>query len=145
MNRLTTNRRNIKFFSEKNGMALTVCSERMKQYASLLENDCHVTAYRVHEAFDMNELSSVDSVDIRTEYMNSESVAWASDFWIEFDDGVRAIRELVDSAAFGQRAALERLELSRRYWATRCITNWKVVVIDTTNEITKEMEDEYVF
>lgn len=145
MNRMMKNQRNIKFFSEKNDAALTVCSERMKHYASLLENDYYVIAYRVHEAFNMSELSSVGSIDIRTEYMDVEAPAWASDFWIEFEDGSRAIRELVDETMLKQRSFLERLELSRRYWAVRNITDWKAVVINNSKVVKKEAEDDYVF
>jgi len=146
MNRVTANQRGIKFYSKKNGTTLTVCSEGMRHYASLLESDRHIAIYRVHEAFDMSELS-VDSVDIRSDYMDIESPSgvWASDFWIEFDNGAYAIRELVDNASFGKRAVLERLELSRRYWAAQHITDWKVVVLDMMKEAQEESEDEYVF
>lgn len=145
MNRIIRNQRNIKFFSDKNKAAFVVCSERMKHYASLLEDDRRVTAYRVHEAFDMSALPSVDSIDIRAEYLDADASAWATDFWIEFDNGTYAIRELVDIASLRRRADLEKLELSRRYWASRHIEDWKVVILVKTEKVKEEREDEYVF
>ena len=57
-------------------------------------------------------------------------IAWASDFWIENADGTTGIREVVSVAQLVKKSAIQKLELSRRYWKQLDVDDWKIVVID---------------
>ena len=72
-------------------------------------------------------IQHVSPVDIRSLYFKSE---WATDFLIRFVDGRKGVRELVHKEDLTKRVIVERLELSRRYWAVRDIDEWKVVLVD---------------
>lgn len=72
-------------------------------------------------------MQHVSPVDIRLLYFQSE---WGTDFLIIFADGRKGVRELVHREDLTKRAMVERLVLSRRYWAVRDIDEWKVVLVD---------------
>lgn len=56
------------------------------------------------------------------------SISGSSDFYIRHADGTAAVRELVSAADLTKRAEVEKLELSRRYWAALGVSDWKVVI-----------------
>ena len=50
-------------------------------------------------------------------------------FVIRYADGHKGVRELVQRGQLKKKAHVERLELSRRYWAATD-TEWMVVIVD---------------
>lgn len=70
-------------------------------------------------------MNSVQKTDIRGEYFRGQ---WTSDFFIRFSDGTTGVRELVSASDLTQRAEVEKLELSRRYWAALGVHDWKIVI-----------------
>ena len=79
-------------------------------------------------------------MDIRTEYFTLD---WVSDFRLFFDDGRAAIREFVKVQNLKNRAIVEQLELSRRYWQTVGIHYWKIVTDNALN-VLKEVNDDSI-
>lgn len=69
----------------------------------------------------------MNPVDIRREYL---ALQWTTDFVIHTADGQIAVREFADPKDFSKKAVVEKLELSRRYWAILDISDWKLVVSD---------------
>lgn len=63
---------------------------------------------------------------IRTDYLQS---GWASDFVVRYADDHKGVRELIQRQQLKKKAYVERLELSRRYWAVTD-TEWMVVIVD---------------
>ena len=61
-----------------------------------------------------------------TDYLQT---GWATDFVIRYADGHKGVRELVQRGQLKKKAHVERLELSRRYWAATD-TEWMVVIVD---------------
>ncbi len=118
--------RDIQFYSAKNDRIICVHSPEARAYAGALEEDETVLSYETNVPLDLAQYSHVNPVDLRAEYLQT---AWASDFRIVYADGRVGIRELVKPAALQKKAVIEKLELSRRYWAALDAAEWKVVVI----------------
>lgn len=102
-----------------------VHSRRARDFAKYLEQQSWVAGYETCVPLALDELPHVNPVDIRKEYLNME---WTTDFVIRTADGRSAIREFVDAKDFTKKAVMEKLELSRRYWAVLDISDWKLVV-----------------
>ena len=134
MERSQTKQRSIRFFSEKNSVMLTVHSREAREYAGRLETREDVGSYETGAALDLKKFQYIDPVDIRKEYLGGE---WFSDFLLHFEDGSLSVRELVRKDDLTKRAVMERLELSRRYWALFDVRDWKLIVTGG--------EDAYVF
>lgn len=117
--------RTIQFRSEKNGVVLTVRSRTAKRYAERLEADKEVRTYATKVRWDEDELRNVDPLSIRKSYFET---VWETDFVIHHQDGSIAVRELATEEDFGKLAAIEKLELSRRYWKMKGVEDWKVVL-----------------
>jgi hypothetical protein len=117
--------RDIAYHSAKNGGMVTVHSEAARAYSKYLEERSEITAYEACKPLDINRLGALQKTDIRGEYFREQ---WSSDFYIRHADGTAAVRELVSAADLTKRAEVEKLELSRRYWAALGINDWKVVI-----------------
>ncbi len=117
--------RDITFYSNKNGALTLVHSEEARAYTRYLEERPEVASYEACKALDPNRLNGLQKTDIRGEYFSQQ---WTSDFYIGFTDGTTAVREIVRADALTRRAEIEKLELSRRYWASLGIVNWKIVI-----------------
>jgi len=116
--------RDIKFYSKKNEAMVIVHSKEARAYTKYLEDMEHVSSYVAGKAIDPVRLQMVSKVDIRGDYFKQ---SWESDFYVLFDDGTVAVRELTTAEALSKRAEIEKLELSRRYWSSVGVTNWKIV------------------
>ena len=119
--------RDIRFFSSKNDKIICIHSKWARDYAKYLEQQPWVQSYQAVVPLEPDYMQYVSPVDIRSLYFRSE---WATDFLIMFADGRKGVRELVHREDLTKRAMVERLELSRRYWAVRDIDEWKVVLVD---------------
>ena len=119
--------RDIRFFSSKNDKIICIHSKWARDYAKYLEQQPWVQSYQAVVPLEPDYMQYVSPIDIRSLYFKSE---WATDFLIRFVDGRKGVRELVHREDLTKRAMVERLELSRRYWAVRDIDEWKVVLVD---------------
>ena len=117
--------RDIAYHSAKNGGMVTVHSEAARAYSRYLEERQEITAYEACKPLDVNRLDAIQKTDIRGEYFRER---WVSDFYLQFNDGTAAVRELVSAADLTKRAEVEKLELSRRYWAALGVVDWMVVI-----------------
>ena len=117
--------RDIAYHSGKNGGMVVVHSEAARAYSKHLEERPEITAYEACKPLDINRLDALQKTDIRGEYFREW---WVSDFYIRHADGTAAVRELVSAADLTKRAEVEKLELSRRYWAALSVNDWKVVI-----------------
>lgn len=118
--------RDIKFYSGKNGSMVTVHSKEARAFAKYLEAMEHVRSYEVGKPIDPMRLQMISKVDIRGEYFEQQ---WETDFYVLFDDGTAAVREIAAEDFPSKRAEVERLELSRRYWSSMGVTDWKIVLM----------------
>lgn len=118
--------RDIQFYSEKGGIIIKVHSKQARDYAKWLEGETWVESYEAACPWDMTRYPHIDRIGIRPAYFETE---WASDFLLHYADGRVGVRELVTAKQLQKKADLEKLELSRRYWAALDVSDWKVVVI----------------
>ena len=118
--------RDIRFYSEKNQKIMIVHSEGARAYSKYLEDREEVESYEVGKLLDEGRVKMVSRVDIRGEYISQE---WTSDFVIKYQDGITGVREIIRPSDLEKRAEVEKLELSRRYWALMGVLDWKVVVL----------------
>ena len=138
MEKFKSNRRDIQFFSKKNGKLLILHSEQALVYAQRLEANPHVVSYEPCVLLEKEGMTRVSPLDIRGEYLDG-STTWESSFLVEYEGNTRVICELIEDAAqLQKRAVVEKLELSRRYWAGMGITDWKVVIFEAKEEFTQE-------
>lgn len=118
--------REIKFRSDKNGGLLLVHTEEARAYTKYLENHLNIASYEACMPLDVNRLALLPRIDIRGEYFRAE---WESDFALVYKDGTKGVREIVKATNLTKRAEVEKLELSRRYWASLGIMDWKIVIV----------------
>lgn len=127
MDKTESKYRDIQFYSEKNEELMSVHSRDAKIYADILENSPHVVKYKCILPLESCFIEEVLRLGIRQECFD---IAWASDFWIENADGTTSIREIVPMEHLTKRSAIQKLELSRRYWKQLDVGDWKIVVMD---------------
>ncbi|MCI9547745.1 MAG: hypothetical protein HFF20_00750 [Oscillospiraceae bacterium] len=118
--------RNFQWWSGKNGALIRVHSKAARDYGKWLEVQPEVEAFEAGKALELERLPHVNPTGIRKLYFQPQ---WCSDFYIKFADGHIGVRELAASTALDKQAEIEKLELSRRYWAAMDIIDWKVVLI----------------
>ena len=118
--------RTIQFKSGKNERLLTVRSRDARKYAEKLESDETVHMYTTRVRWEQEDLRNVDPLSIRKSYFET---AWETDFVIHRMNGSIAVRELAKQEDLGKLASIEKLELSRRYWKTKGVEDWKVVLM----------------
>lgn len=126
LERLGTKTRDIHFFSQKNQQMVCVHSRQARDYAKQLEELDKVKSYEACVPLDMARFIHVLPVDIRPEYLREQ---WTTDFLLEDRDGHKCVREVVLTSNLRKRSLVERLELSRRYWKTLNIEDWKAVLV----------------
>jgi len=119
--------REIRFYSEKNQAFVTVRSKEERSYSKYLEDRKDVTAYEAGKKWSIEHLQQIPRVEIRKEYL---STLWQSDFYITFADGRTAVREVILPEMLTKLADVEKLELSRRYWQSLGIRDWKLVIME---------------
>ena len=117
--------RDIKFFSKKNDAIICVHSQEAFDYAKLLESADWVKSYEVNYPLDPSRVSAVNKLNIRKQFFETN---WTSDFVIKNLDGGTHIREFLNPNDLNKRAKIEKIELSRRYWETFSIINWKIIM-----------------
>ena len=117
--------RDFQWWSGKNGALIRVQSKAARDYGKWLEGRPEVESFETGKALELERLPHVSPTDIRKLYFQTQ---WCSDFYIKFADGHIGIRELAPSSALDKQAEVEKVELSRRYWAAMNITDWKVVL-----------------
>lgn len=135
MERAGVRTRDIQFFSEKNQTMICVHSRKARNFAKWLEQQPWVVSYETCVPLDPDRFPNVNPVNIRREYLSME---WTTDFVIHTADGRSAVREFVDAKDFTKKAIIEKLELSRRYWAILDISEWKLVICGEVVEKRKE-------
>ncbi len=126
MEKLGQKTRNINFFSEKNGKMVCLHSRHARDYAKYLEAQPWVERYEAGAPLSQELYAHISPVWIRSAYFQ---VPWVSDFLIHFADGRKGVRELVTADGLRRKNIVEKLEFSRRYWASTDIDNWKVVLL----------------
>lgn len=126
MEKAGTKTRDLRFYSEKNGQMICVHSKLARKYTRWLESQNWVETYECNVALDTGRYQYVSPVGIRKEYF---AVAWCSDFLLHYADRRTAVREIVSKQDLTRRAALERLEFSRRYWKTLDV-EWKLLILE---------------
>ena len=131
MNKAGMKRRDLHFYSNKNGGMVCVHSEAARAYAQFLEEDEAVESYEAGRTLDMERYCYVDPVDIRSYVLTT---AWETDFVIRYRDGRTGIREIVTEEMLNKRANIEKLEFSRRYWSASAADEWKIAVMEKGGE-----------
>lgn len=126
MERTGERTRDIRFYSSKNGDIVCLHSKWARDYAKWLETQPWVQSYEAGCPLDSDIMGRISRAGIRTDYMQA---GWATDFLICYADGHKGVRELVQQQQLKKKAYVERLELSRRYWAATD-TEWMVVIVD---------------
>ena len=119
--------RRFKFNSEKNQKMLTVLSKEARQYATFLEQAPDVKKYEVGIKLNESDLKTIDFTAIRKDYINIE---WTSDFLIYYKDERKGIREIGYLENIYKESSVEKFELSRRYWESKGIVDWKIVLME---------------
>ncbi len=119
-------KRDIKFMSAKNGEMRKVHSDAAYRFAMHLEEDAAVQGYECGVPFDRSKLLSVSRTSIRSRYFDE---AWTSDFYVRYTDGSSAVFEVVSPDAYMKIAEVEKMELSRRYWAMLGIRRWVIAEV----------------
>nr|WP_325193382.1 hypothetical protein [uncultured Oscillibacter sp.] len=122
--------RDIKFFSEKNQTMICVHTPEAREYAKSLEEQSGIKNYETNRVLELEHFSHVNPVGIRPDYFKT---VWVSDFFLRYSDGSMAVREIVRPEMLQKRAVIERLELSRRYWAALDIKDWRIVLFREMN------------
>ncbi|MBM6926912.1 hypothetical protein [Pseudoflavonifractor phocaeensis] len=126
MERTGERTRDIRFYSSKNGDIVCLHSKWARNYAKWLEEQPWVQSYEAGCPFDADIMGRISRAGIRTDYLQA---GWATDFVLRYADGHKGVRELILREQLKKKAYVERLELSRRYWAVTD-TEWMVVIMD---------------
>ena len=126
MERTGERTRDIRFFSNKNGDIVCLHSKWVRDYAKWLETQPWVQSYEAGCPLDADIMGRISRAGIRTDYLQA---GWATDFVLHYADGHQGVRELILKEQLKKKACVERLELSRRYWAATD-TEWMVVIVD---------------
>lgn len=118
--------REIKFFSKKNQTLVRVNTQEARAYSKYLEEMSAVKKYEANKPLIQERVRQLKTVDIRRAYLE---LPWESDFYLTYEDGTNGVREIVKIEELSKRAVVEKLELSRRYWKSVGVTDWKVISI----------------
>jgi len=116
----------IDFFSQKNQKLLTVTTEQARAYSRMLENNPDVITYETQVRLMPERLQQLQKVGIRSSYFQQD---WLTDFYITFENGTSGVREMIEEKSLNSLPEIEQLELSRRYWRSIGIRDWKTVLI----------------
>lgn len=130
MKKKKSNGREITFYSPKCGCAVTVFGTAARDLAERLEKDDSVLNYKSKIPFTVNP-SETSVLGIRSSYIHEE---WVSDFSVETIEGAVMIIEAISSNDLEKKSEIEKLELSRRYWASKGI-RWRVCITENTQNL----------
>lgn len=117
--------RAIKFYSKKNEQIIVTYSNEEKEYVKRLDLDDLVRGYTTNFELDNIKVKELKDAGIRKSYFD---ISWMTDLKIVKHDGSIAIREFVNKEDLMKKANIEKLELSRRYWNSFQINDWKIVL-----------------
>lgn len=126
MERAGERTRNIRFYSSKNNEIVCLHSKWARDYARWLETQPWVLSYEASFPLNPEIIGRVSRTGIRADYLQTE---WTTDFVLRYADGRKGVRELIQRQQLKKKACVERLELSRRYWAATD-AEWMVVITD---------------
>ena len=126
MERSDARTRDIRFYSYKNGDIVLLHNKWARNYAKWLEEQPWVQSYEAGYSLNADIMGRISRAGIRTDYLQA---GWATDFVLRYADGRKGVRELILRENLKKKAHVERLELSRRYWAATD-TEWMVVIVD---------------
>ncbi len=118
--------RDFRFYSKKGQVMVTTHNINARKYADWLENCPDAVSYECCVPLNRSEYIYVAPTGIRKAYFSTD---WETDFRIYCKSGEQRVRELVRISDILKDATLEKLEFSRRYWAGKGITNWKIILI----------------
>lgn len=127
--------RDIRFFSQKNQKMICVHSQTAKDYAKYLEDQPYVIGYETCELLQMDRFQHVSPLNIRKAYLAEK---WTTDFLLHYADGRIGVREILNGQDLTKRAAVERLELSRRYWMGLDVSDWKLVISEKKGGVSQD-------
>ena len=127
MEKSNEKKQEIRYYSNKNSRLITVKSNVVRSYTKHLEDRETVKEFEVHKKLTSERIQQLQRVDIRKDYIDSE---WETDVYITYTDGTNGVREIVKEEWLEKRAVIEKLELSRRYWQSVGVTNWKIVIME---------------
>lgn len=117
--------RTISFFSPKNQQVVVVSNALEKRFALNLEKDESVIKYETNIPLtDFDTL--VQGKGIRRKLLETE---WVSDFMVVKQDSTQIIEIVDEKSLESKRSCSERLELSRRYWKSAGIADWRAVIV----------------
>ena len=131
MQKANKKHRDIFFKSDKNDGVISVCSAAAKEYAKTLEIDMDVAFYETNVNLNKEKYQYMNPLYIRKLYFETE---WTTDFVITYKDGKKKVRELVSKEMLSNRADMDRLEFSRRYWSLVKNVEWKILLIERSNQ-----------
>ncbi len=137
MERVKKSRREIQFYSHKNKSLIIVHSQQAYNYAERLEKDETVGGYQACVLLSPGQFDGVSRLRIRKEYFpkkDGTGVNWETDFYVDFTDGHRGVKEIAHSTKFNI-AIVQQLEMSRRYWAAQGIDDWKIILFAKPGEL----------
>lgn len=113
------------FTGKKVQRPMTARRRELVEYAKRLDEDLLVESYEVSVEL-VDWVESISLAGIRKSYQGHN---WYTDCVITYGDGRRAVRELVKREDLTKRSEVEKLEISRRYWAHMQVDDWSVVII----------------
>ena len=100
-------------------------SNAEKEYLRKLDVEEHVKSYTTNFELDCERIKKLKETGIRKAYFN---ISWMTDLKIINSDGSIAVREFTSKEDLIKKATIEKLELSRRYWNSFQINDWKIVL-----------------
>lgn len=118
------------FTGKKKLGTMTAHRREIVDYIKKLDDDEKVETYDV--SVELEEWAdTISLVGVRKAYHEAD---WTTDCLIQYKDGTQAVREFVKREWLKKRAEVEKLEISRRYWAARQVYDWGVYIVDYTEE-----------
>lgn len=117
--------RAIKFYSKKNEQIIVTYSNAEKEYLRKLDVEEHVKSYTTNFELDCERIKKLKETGIRKAYFD---ISWMTDLKIINNNGSIAVREFTSKEDLMKKATIEKLELSRRYWNSFQINDWKIVL-----------------
>ena len=118
--------RMFRFYSPKNEKVVVVRTVDARDFARWLDEQDWVLSYVPSVPLDPEQVRSVCASGIRRAYATE---SWCTDFHITGVDETQIVREILLRRFLDKKSEIEKLELSRRYWMARGVTDWKVVII----------------
>lgn len=116
--------REITFKSSKNSELRMVHNRTARNYAECLERDNKVESYRTNVPL-VSLAEYANMLGIRPAYQSEQ---WTTDFVVSGADGSVMVAEISDEESLKRKAIVEKLEISRRYWHSKGVNAWKIII-----------------